>query len=352
MIIMPFTVKDREYMSLAIKLAKKGHNTVKENPVVGCVIVLDNKIIAKGYHKEFGKEHAEINALKELNYVAKNATMYVTLEPCSHHGKTPPCVDVVINSGIKKIIIATMDKNHLITKENGLNKLKKAGIEVLCGLLENESNELNRGFIKKIQTGIPFVTSKIAMSIDGKTSMKNGQSKWITSEASRLDVQKLRLNNQAILTGSGTILTDNPRMTVRIDGEHNNPLRVVIDSNNKLVDKNLNIFSKDAKTLVINNKNCKTCANGKIDLKEALLKIGNLGINRVLLEAGPGLNAAMQEQGLIDEIIIYIAPLLLGSDANSMINLPITDMKNRINLKIKDLRHIGDDIKITAKFIL
>lgn len=345
---MPFTAKDTQYMSLAIKLARKGLYTVKRNPMVGCIIVKDDKIIAKSYHKKFGKEHAEIIALKQLNNKAKDAIMYLTLEPCSHQGKTPPCIDAVIKSGIKKIIISSMDPNPLVAK-NGLDKLKQAGIEVSFGLLEDEANELNRCFIKKIKTGIPFVTSKIAMSLDGKTSMQNYQSKWITSEASRLDVQNLRAANQAIITGSNTIIQDNPNMTVRIHNK-SSPLRVVIDNNNKLTNKNLNIFSKDADTLIINSKNCKTNKNGKINLKEALLKIADLGINRVLLEAGPGLNAAMQEKGLIDEMIIYIAPLLLGSSANSMIKLPISDIKDKINLKIKDLRYIGDDIKITAEF--
>lgn len=345
---MTFTVKDKKYMSMALELAIKGIHGVKENPLVGCVIVLKDKVIASGYHQHFGKEHAEVNALKAINYVAKNATMYVSLSPCNHYGKTPPCVDLIIKSGIKKIIIAAMDENKPVIREQGLDKLRQSGIEVLSGLLEDEANEINRGFIKKVKTGLPFITSKIAMTIDGKTSMPNGESKWITSDSSRLDVQKLRSNNQAILTGSSTVLQDNPKMTVRLDNSKNTPIRIVIDSKNRITDKNLNIFSSEAKTIILNNKNCKTIAKGKIDLQDALMNIAKLGINTVLLEAGPKLNAAMLEAGLIDEIVIYIAPTIFGSEANSMMDLRIKDIKDKVNLQIKDLRHIENDIKITA----
>ncbi|MCS5591398.1 MAG: bifunctional diaminohydroxyphosphoribosylaminopyrimidine deaminase/5-amino-6-(5-phosphoribosylamino)uracil reductase RibD [Gammaproteobacteria bacterium] len=344
---MPFTAKDTQCMALALQLASKGRHTVHANPMVGCVIVREGEIIAKDYHREFGKGHAEANALAQINGQASGATLYVTLEPCSHYGKTPPCAEAVISSGVTKVIIATLDPNPLVCG-NGVQILEKAGIEVKVGLLENEATNLNRGFIKRMQTGLPFVTSKIAMSLDGKTAMASGESKWITSEAARVDVHKLRRDNQAILTGSGTVLKDNPSMTARLPESSVTPLRVVIDSNNQITDKDLNVLSADAQTLVINMDNCDSSDNDKVDLKAALHKLGELGINTVLVEAGSGLNGALQQANLIDELVIYTAPVLLGSDASSMMQLPINEMKNKVKLKITDCRQVGPDMKITA----
>ena len=346
---MPFTAQDTQCMALALQLASKGRHTVRANPMVGCVIALDGKILAQDYHREFGKGHAEVNALAQLSGNAHGSTLYVTLEPCSHHGKTPPCAKALIASGARKVIISMLDPNPLVSG-NGVKMLEDAGIEVAVGLLESEARILNRGFIKRMQNGMPFVTSKIAMSLDGKTAMANGESKWITSEPARIDVHKLRQDNQAILTGSGTVLKDNPSLTVRLPNNSTTPLRVVIDSNNQITDKNLKIFSEDAETLLINSDNCRPAQSGKVDLKFALLKLGEMGINTVLLEAGSGLNGAMQEAGLIDELIIYTAPVLLGSKATSMMQLPINNMNNRVKLKITNCRQIGIDMKITAEF--
>lgn len=346
---MPFTAEDTQCMTLALQLASKGRHTVHANPMVGCVIARSGVILAQDYHQEFGKGHAEANALAQIGGQANGATMYVTLEPCSHHGKTPPCADAIINSGATKVIIATLDPNPLVAGK-GVQLLQKSGIEVEIGLLENEAKTLNRGFIKRMHTDMPFVTSKIAMSLDGKTAMASGESKWITCEASRVDVHKLRKDNQAVMTGSGTVLIDNPNLTARLPNSTITPLRVVIDSNNQITDKNLKIFSNDAETLIINNDNCQTTKDGKVDLKAALLKLGELGINTLLLEAGSGLNGAMQAAGLIDELVIYTAPVLLGSDASSMMQLPITTITNKVALKINDHRQIGVDMKITASF--
>ena len=346
---MPFTAKDTQCMALALQLASKGRHTVHANPMVGCVIVYDGEILAQDYHREFGQGHAEVNALSQLDGNADDATLYVTLEPCSHYGKTPPCAEALIASGISKVIIAMLDPNPLVSGK-GVKILEDAGIKVEAGLLENDARNLNRGFIKRMQTGMPFVTSKIAMSLDGKTAMASGESKWITSEAARIDVHKLRQDNQAVLTGSGTVLQDNPSLTVRLPNNSTTPLRVIIDSSNQITDDSLNIFSNDAETLIINSNNCKTLKNGKINLKSALKLLGEMGINSVLLEAGSGLNGAMQEAGLIDELVIYTAPVLLGSEATSMIQLPIGNMKNKVKLKITDCRQIGVDMKITAGF--
>ena len=344
---MAFTHQDTECMALALKLSQFGRKAVGANPMVGCVISRDDKIIAQDYHRLYGEGHAEVNALEKINYKGENAKVYITLEPCSHFGKTPPCAEALINAGVKKVFIAILDPNPLVSG-SGVRTLQDGGIEVEVGLLEIEAKEINRGFIKRMTSGLPFVTSKIAMSLDGRTAMKNGESKWITSEASRNDVQILRSLNQAILTGSGTIKSDNPMMTVRNGNADSNPLRVVIDSNNNITDKSLNIFSSDAETLILNNNNSEILTNGKLDLKSALIKLGEMGINNLLLEAGSGLNGAMTEAGLIDEFIIYTAPLILGSDANPMIEIPLTNMSDKIKLNIVEVSQIDCDIKIRA----
>jgi diaminohydroxyphosphoribosylaminopyrimidine deaminase/5-amino-6-(5-phosphoribosylamino)uracil reductase len=334
-------------MDLALKLARQGMQGVGANPMVGCVIEKAGRIIAKGYHQTFGQAHAEINALEQINHQAKDTTLYVTLEPCSHQGKTPPCAQTIINSGVRKVIIATLDPNPLVSGQ-GVSMLKNAGIEVEIGLLEEQSQQLNRGFIKRMKTQLPFVTCKIAMSLDGKTSMQSGESKWITGEYARADVQKLRSENQAIITGSGTVLADNPSMTIRLKNVDSTPIRVVVDSQHQITDKALNIFSKDAPTQIFNTDNTKLDATGKVNLRDVLLQLGKQGVNTVLLEAGPGLIGAMIDNNLVDEFIIYTAPVLMGSDANSMAQLPITDMAHKINLVINDVRMIGKDMRLTA----
>jgi len=344
---MTFSHQDSQCMALAMKLSMKGRSTVGANPMVGCVITIDGKVIAQDYHREYGKAHAEVNALDQIKHQAKDAIMYVTLEPCSHHGKTPPCTKSIIKSGVKKVILAMLDPNPLNCGK-GVKLLQDAGIEVDVGLLENEVRDLNRGFVKRMLTGLPFVTSKIAMSLDGKTAMSSGESKWITSEQSRNDVQKLRHNNQAIMTGSGTVIKDNPNLTVRLNDSEISPLRVVIDSGDKITNQKLNIFSSEASTLVLNSNNSSVLSNGKIDLKATLIKLGEMGINNLLVEAGSGLNGAMIEMGLIDEYIIYTAPIILGSDAQSMVQIPLTKMAEKINLDIIEIRIIGEDIKIKA----
>lgn len=344
---MNFSKNDTHFMSLALKLARQGCYGVKSNPMVGCVIVKSGEIIAQGYHQNFNKAHAEIDALTKINHQAHGSTMYISLEPCAHQGKTPPCTQAIIDAGVKEVIIATLDPNPLVNGK-GVAMLKNANIRIKTGLLENQSRDLNRGFIKRMETGLPFVTCKVAMSLDGKTSLASGQSKWITGEQARADVQKLRAQNQAILTGSGTVLADNPSMTVRIDGVNNAPLRAVIDSKNQLTDPTLNIFSNDASTQIFNPSNTKTIPSGKLDLQAVLLQLGKQEINNVLLEAGPKLIGAMIKQNLVDEFIIYSAPILMGSDATSMIDIAIQKMNKCLALKIKDIRMINKDIKITA----
>ena len=344
---MAFSRQDIECMALALKLSKKGRASVGANPMVGCVITRDGKIIAQDYHRKYGDAHAEVNALDQINHQAKDTKIYVTIEPCSHQGKTPPCTTSLLKSGVKKVVIAMPDPNPLVSGK-GIKLLKEKGIEVDIGLLQSEAMELNRGFVKRKKTAMPFVTTKIAMSLDGGTAMNSGESQWITSEASRLDVHKLRNKNQAIMTGSGTIINDNPKMTARLRNSESKPLRVIVDSGNKITDQKLNIFSSDASTLILNDDNSRLLPNGKIDLKSALTKLGEMGINNLLLEAGSGLNGAMLEAGLIDEFIIYNAPVILGSDTKPMIEIPITKISEKIKLNILDIRKIGEDIKIKA----
>ncbi|MFP6776620.1 MAG: bifunctional diaminohydroxyphosphoribosylaminopyrimidine deaminase/5-amino-6-(5-phosphoribosylamino)uracil reductase RibD [PS1 clade bacterium] len=342
-----FSINDTEAMSLAMRIARLGRHKVKSNPMVGCVIVKDEVIVAQGYHQQFGGNHAEINALENINYKAEGATLFVTLEPCSHTGKTPPCTKAIIDSGAKKVVIAMLDPNPNINGE-GVKMLINAGIEVKTGLLEDEATKLNRGFVKRMKVGRPFVTCKVAMSIDGKTSMTSGESKWITGDAARIDVHRLRHDNQAILTGSGTVALDDPKLTVRLDDVISRPLRVVVDSTNIIADRSLNIFSDDSETLILNQNNTKTLDSGKIDLNDALQHLGGLGINYVLLESGPGLISAMIDSNLIDEFVIYCAPVLMGGHANSMNNLIIRSMSDKIQLSISDIRMVGSDIKIIA----
>jgi len=342
-----FSKNDSHYMSIALKLASQGRDGVKANPMVGCVVVKDGQIIAKGYHQTFGEAHAEINALSQINNQADGATLYVTLEPCSHVGKTPPCAHAIIDSGVNQVVVATLDPNPLVSGQ-GVAMLEAAGIKVNVGLLEAEALTLNRGFIKRMQTGLPFVTCKIAMSLDGKTSMASGESQWITAKAAREDVQHLRTKNQAVMTGSGTVLSDNPSMTVRLNTTTMSPLRVVIDSQQQITDQTLNIFSNDAPTLVLDPNNSKTLDNGKLDLTDVLKQLGEQGINTVLLEAGPNLIGAMIKENLIDEFVIYTAPILMGSNANSMATLALDAMNDKIQLNLSEIRMVGDDIRITA----
>jgi diaminohydroxyphosphoribosylaminopyrimidine deaminase/5-amino-6-(5-phosphoribosylamino)uracil reductase len=337
---MKFSTDDIEFMSYALQLAKKGIWTARPNPMVGCVIVKKNQIIAKGYHQKYGENHAEINALNEIEVEeAEGSTIYVTLEPCFHIGKTPPCVDALIKAKVKKVIIAMLDVNPLVAGQS-VKKLQEQGIEVEVGLLEKEAKILNRGFIKRMTFNKPFVSAKIAMSLDGKTAMVSGESKWITGQEAREDVQRLRAQSDAILTGVNTVLSDNPSLNVR-KIKCTQPLRVILDRQNRLQDKkDLTVFSDGAKTLVL-----------KDDLETVLKILGEREINNVLLETGSILFSAMLKVNLIDEIIIYTAPMFLGASAKNVLDLNIEFMKDKVNLELKSISQIGQDIKTTYAVI-
>jgi diaminohydroxyphosphoribosylaminopyrimidine deaminase/5-amino-6-(5-phosphoribosylamino)uracil reductase len=323
---------DNYYMQLAIDLAKKGQYLVAKNPMVGCIIVKNNKIIADGFHEIFGENHAEINALQKINFKANNCDIYITLEPCSHFGKTPPCVDKVIQANPKRVIIASLDPNP---KVSSIKKMQNAGIEVIIGVLEDGANYLNRGFFKKIKTGLPFLTCKIASSLDGATALKSGESKWITGKQVKQDVFKLRSKNQALITGSGTVLADNPSMSVRLENLPS-PIKIVLDRSGKITDKSLNIF-KGEKTIITNKSPL-----------EVLKMLGEIGVNYCMLEAGSKLNSAFLPY--IDELIIYNAPIIMGSVNLPMFEKNITKMSDKITLKVKSVAKIGDDIKTIYSF--
>ena len=364
-----FTAQDEMYMARAIELAKKGRFTTTPNPNVGCVLVKDNHIIGEGFHQLAGQGHAEVNALAVAGENAKGATAYVTLEPCSHYGRTPPCAEGLKAAGVVKVIAAMVDTNPQVAGK-GLKILSDAGIEVAFGLLEQQARALNLGFFKRMEQGLPYVTCKMAASIDGKTALKNGQSKWITGSAARQDVQLHRAQSCAILTGADTVITDDAKLNVRLselpqalptDLPLRQPVRVIIDSQNRLT-PGLAVFNIESEIIIFTTKVDKSTQwphfvrhievpqqNNKVNLTSVLAHLAKLQFNHVYLEAGATLAGKMTELNLIDEYIFYLAPKLMGCDAKSLVNFaPLTDMQNTVNLTFKECVKIGDDLRITA----
>lgn len=383
-----FSQEDHHYMALAIKLAKQGHYTTSPNPRVGCVLVnnVEGKatIIGTGFHQKAGQGHAEVNAIADakLNNPTsiKGATAYVTLEPCSHFGRTPPCAQALINSGIKRVVSAMVDPNPAVSGR-GLAMLEKAGISAESGLLENDAKALNRGFIKLMTHALPFIRVKLAASLDGKTAMKSGESKWITSPAARTDVQRLRAESCAIISGADSILTDDAKMNVRWSAlgklqqsyqekDIRQPVRVVIDSQNRLTPE-LAFFSVDSPILIINTLPIVPLENqlkwphfveqvhlpsiknnvgkSKVDLNKLLMLLAERGFNEVLVESGATLAGAFIEQNLVDELVLYQAPKLMGGDGKNLVEMPnISALLQAKSLSITDVRQVGCDIRITA----
>ena len=368
-----FTPQDSQAMARAIQLAKKGLYTTHPNPRVGCVITKNDVIIAEGWHVKAGEPHAEINALKQLTpEQAQGATAYVTLEPCFHTGRTPPCSQALIKAGIAQVVVAMQDPNPLVAGQ-GLQQLREAGIDTASGLMEAEAKALNPGFIKRMEQGLPWVSVKLAMSLDGRTAMASGESKWITSPEARRDVQFLRAKASAILTGQGTVLADDPSLNVRlnagelaIDGEVRQPVRVVLDPELKMSADSL-MLSLEGKTLILTTQTdpLKTSAlqdkgaevitlqspsPSIIPLREALQTLAQKEINEIHVEAGATLCGALIAEGLVDELIIYMAPHLMGANARGLLNIPeLKQMKDRIDLHIQDIRAIGSDWRIIAR---
>lgn len=358
---MPQDVLDATYMARALYLARKGLYTTDPNPRVGCVLVKDGKIVGEGWHKKAGQGHAEVEALNNATENPAGATAYVTLEPCSHHGRTPPCCETLVTAGIKRVVAAMQDPNPLVSGR-GLAFLKANGVEVTCGILEQDARDLNKGFILRMTEGKPFVRSKLAMSLDGRTAMASGESQWITSSESRADVQKLRAQSSAILTGINTVLADDPSLTARIDADVTQPIRVVLDSNLQMP-PNAKMLTLPGRTLIL------TCSQdtakiqilenagaevyvlpekqGKVDLNEAVKFLANQQVNEILVEAGSVLNGPLLQADLVDEWIIYMAPKVLGDNGRGLFHL--VGLKNLSDCKkmtIKSIRQVGNDIRI------
>ena len=360
-----FNAYDHEFMSRALRLAKQGLTTTQPNPRVGCVIVKDNQIIGEGWHKKAGEGHAEVNALLQAGAQSQGATAYVTLEPCCHTGRTPPCTDGLIKAGIMRVVAAMEDPNKKVAGQ-GFQLLKDAGIAVEVGLLEQQAKALNLGFIKRMQHGRPFVRVKMAMSVDGRTAMASGESKWITSEAARLDVQQWRARSCAVLTGIGTVLADNPSLNVRLENNRNlhQSLRVILDSELQIpieskVLLNANealIFTqvsdsekrKALEELGVDVVQVESTEQG-LDLNQILEHLAQREINEVMVEAGESLAGSFMAAGLVDELVLYMAPVLMGNQARGLFNLPLVEkMSQKIPLTIQDIRQFGDDIRIIA----
>lgn len=363
----PSPAIDEYWMAKAIQLAENGRYTTSPNPRVGCVIVKHEICIGQGYHIQAGTPHAEVHALIAAGDNARGATAYVTLEPCSHTGRTPPCADALIKAGVARVVVGMTDPNPQVSG-NGIERIKAAGIEVTQDVCHEQARALNPGFIKRMQKGLPWVRVKLGVSLDGKIALANGASKWITGPASRRDVQRLRAQSCAIITGSGTVTADNPSMLVRPEqAEFDNyplcairqPLRVVIDSQERLT-PNWLMFNDGHPVLLVNrhfrtgfSQDVEQCqlpisAAGKIDLHLLLAELAERGINEVLVESGAGLAGAFMANGLVDELIVYQAPKLLGDKGVSMLTLPdYTQVSEAPDLKLTDIRHIAEDIRLT-----
>jgi diaminohydroxyphosphoribosylaminopyrimidine deaminase/5-amino-6-(5-phosphoribosylamino)uracil reductase len=353
-------------MARALLLAERGLMTTAPNPRVGCVLVRNGEIVGEGWHERSGQPHAEINALQQAGLKAAGATAYVTLEPCCHQGRTPPCTEALVAAGVTRVVAAMEDPNPQVAGQ-GLVALRDAGIEATAGLLADAAEQLNVGFIMRMRQGRPWVRCKLAMSFDGRTAMASGESCWITGAAARADVHRLRGRSDAIMTGIGTVLADDPSLTVRIDGladDFHQPLRVVLDSHLR-TPPDAKLLDQPGETLIVtgavdtdnearltrNGIRIATLPldNGKLDLPAVLQHLGMLQINEVHLEAGATLCGALIQADLVDELVIYMAPHLMGDAARGLFALPgLEQMSERIKLSISDVRAVGEDWRITA----
>lgn len=374
-----FSAADHEFMARALRLARKGIYTAAPNPGVGCVIVdRTGQIIGEGWHERAGEPHAEVHALRMAMERSNDepltgATAYVTLEPCSHYGRTPPCAKALIQAGVSKVVAAMLDSNPLVAGR-GFRMLEEAGIDTARGLMEDEAYALNEGFFKHAGTGLPFVRAKLAMSLDGRTAMASGESRWITGPDARSEVQKLRAQSCAIITGVNSIVHDDSSLTLRAaelnlpDAESicdHQPLRVVLDSELK-TPPDAKVIHNPGRCLIITT--AKACgerrqalesqgaevlvqpdAVDEINLRGMLEELGNRQCKTVLLETGATLAGAMMAEQLIDELVVFMAPVLMGSNARPLLNMPFQTMAEKQELEIKDIRAVGNDWKITAR---
>jgi diaminohydroxyphosphoribosylaminopyrimidine deaminase / 5-amino-6-(5-phosphoribosylamino)uracil reductase len=360
------SASDTTLMQRCIALAKKGKYTASPNPMVGCVIIKNEEIVGEGWHEIPGQAHAEIAAFEKAGDKARGADLYVSLEPCCHQGKTGPCCDAVIAAGIAKVVFGMLDPNPLVAGK-GVEKIKAAGIEVVGPVLEDQCAEINPGYIKRVSLGLPYVRCKLAMSLDGRTAMANGESKWITGAEARADVQKLRACSDALLTGVGTIVADDPSLNVRLEGiDYAEPLRVIVDSQLRtpaqaktltLAGEVILASAVDNSSWAYNNSDVKvkTFPNqeAQVDLKALMQYLAQeKQCNEVLLESGSVLAGAMLEAGLVDEVITYVAPDLMGSAAKPLFELSgLEHMKDKIGLEFISVEMLGKDCKMRSRVI-
>ena len=422
-----FTATDHAILARALRLAERGLFTTQPNPRVGCVIAQSEEIVGEGWHQRAGEPHAEVFALRAAGERARGATAYVTLEPCSHHGRTPPCADALIEAGIARVVFASEDPNPKVAGA-GIRRLREAGVAVEAGLMRDAARDLNRGFFSRFERGRPWVRVKLAMSLDGRTALANGESKWITGESARADVQRWRARSSAILTGAGTARADDPRLTVRLGslspggfivggegwgegvklpgakgpgnpgqsrdvrnallgdvqpgtgghpltqpsppsdadgGEGFKPLRVVLDARLDALQPGAHLLDGSTPTLVVHAPGARPRdnrygraeladvpmgANGHIDLAAALRSLADRQVNELQVEAGPALCGSLFEQNLVDELLLYVAPVLLGDSARPLLALPpLPDMAARHHLRVVEQRRVGNDLRLLLR---
>lgn len=358
-----FSAADHNFMARALLLARRGLYSTTPNPRVGCVIVKDGAVVGEGWHQRAGEAHAEIHALNAAGEAARGASVYVSLEPCSHHGRTPPCAEALIRAGVGRVVAALQDPNPQVAGR-GLAKLSSAGILAECSLLEAEARELNVGFVSRMSRGRPWVRLKLASSLDGKTALRNGASQWITGAEARQDGHRWRARACAILSGIGTVRSDDPQLNVRGVATSRQPLKVVVDSRLELspgarvlMGGNLLLASameNESRAGMLRQRGaevvCLPGEQGRVDLLALLNDLGRRGINEVHVEAGAGLNGALLRAGLVDELLLYMAPCVIGDRARGLFDMPeLETLEEKHRLTISDVRLVGSDLRVIAR---
>ena len=354
---------DNYYMSHAIKLARKGLYTTHPNPRVGCVVVKDGSVVGEAWHDRAGQPHAEVLALRQSGEAARGASVYVNLEPCCHQGRTPPCTGFLIDAGVTRVVAAMEDPNPQVAG-GGIQNLRAAGIDVDVGVMRKEAERLNRGFLHRIKKGRPWITLKVAASMDGRTAMRSGESQWISGEAARRDVHHWRARSSAVLTGSGTILADDPALTARHVDTPRQPLRVIVDSN-FVTPADARVVRQPGSTLVATaNKEFEyldkvdsslevvylPATNGTVNLLDLMENLSQREINDVLVEAGPILSGSMLKAGIVDEVLLYLAPKFLGTEAQGMFSMPgLQSLNDCMHFELSEVRQFGVDLRVRLR---
>lgn len=360
---MTFSAADHAAMARALQLAALGLNTTAPNPRVGCVLVRDGVTVGEGWHRRAGEAHAEVHAIRQAGEAARGATAYVTLEPCSHFGRTPPCADALIDAGVSRVVVAMEDPNPLVAGR-GLARLRAAGIVTEHGLLEDDARELNIGFVARMTRGRPWLRLKAATSLDGKTALQNGVSQWITGPQARRDGHTWRARACAVLTGIGTVKEDDPQLTVRDVPCERQPLRILIDARLD-VSPAARILQGEPILIATASENPTRLAElsaaghrlivlpnpaGKVDLPRLMSELGALGLNEIHAEAGFKLNGSLLREGCVDELLLYMAPMLVGDAAHGLFNLAaLSRLEDAPQLELRDVRQVGRDIRLIAR---